>query len=74
MAWLVARFGTHHEELEKNRFGVASILVERIVRRDGRPEVRELGAAFEAKRTSDLLGEGDGPGLLAIARELLACY
>lgn len=73
LAWLVDQLRAHHREVEKESYSVASFLVERIARRDDRPEVLDLAASFESMRTYGKGGD-DGPGRLRAVRELLALY
>lgn len=72
-AWLVAELREHHQEVEKNGYGVSAVLVERIARRDGRPEVRELATAFRDRQTYGKCGD-DGEGRLEFVRALLAFF
>jgi len=73
-AWLVQQLRTHHTEVAEEGYGVSAFLIERIARRDGRPEVRELAMSF---RTSKAVVPDDaaaGKARLDVARRLLALF
>lgn len=72
LAWLVGRLRAHHGEVERG-YGSVSFLIQRIARRDSRPEVQALAAEFERRRRSHTL-DGGVPGGLEVCRALLELY
>jgi hypothetical protein len=70
--WLVGQLRTHSPEVVKEAYGVSAFLIERIARRDDRPEVQELAASFAALKRE--AGAAAGEARLDVARRLLAFF
>jgi len=77
LAWLVSQLRANAGEVERESYGVAWMLIQRIARRDSRREVQELVRAFEQRQTFEFWKKEDArnaPERLRIVRDLLKLY